>query len=381
MKLALWCSTVALVALIGFVATLIPVMNDAGPFLFAGPGSKKDAYDKDDQDAKDDEGFVEEVASKSDTSSKKPKLPRNSYSAAVSNKKAQQAFFFLRTWDELWQPFCFQLTVGLFDQNKIGGFTQSSIFGAELDVRDSEPFRFYGLFLQVSGAGFQVFVASDQGNHGIAQFTNTQALDLLIEATDTELRFLARPAGSGGAYTLVDALPFTNQTEPLAPGYGMFNIGPKVLVGFDNFCIVKNNPPVPEGIVKTLMHDILQQIGLPLSRAAKAFDGAAVFDNPALATDGIVDLEAAIAAWIAMQPRAAALDTGNSLEKDVVKAIKTGLKQSRKALKSAEKPNLLDLKKPKAPQKVVKAVKASRDEMYRAVRMLAQIGGFLILDE
>ncbi len=182
--------------------------------------------------------------------------PVDRYVFMRAQKKAQGGFAFALLPRDLWGPFRWELTAGLFDPahaNVGPGF-----FCTELDARGTNPLQFYALCVQPVPGGLLVFVSSHLGNHGQLFLAGATIVDLAVEHDGTNLLFQVREAGTPD-YALVAQVPLDPQPFPLLPSIGVSNVGQGAEAGFDNFRVPFNGvSPValtPEQAVVRLIWD------------------------------------------------------------------------------------------------------------------------------
>jgi len=251
--------------------------------------------------------------------------PENRFLRVQSKKKTKPGQMAMRVPCDMWGPFRWEVSGGLYDPNKAAAADQA-IFGTELDGRGPfPPTEFYGISSQVTNGGMNVFAFTHNSPTAIGSnfFAGATEIDFAIEATPTQLVFEARPTGGGG-FTQIATFPFTNQATPLLPSIGAFNLSGKGVIGFDDWRLVSNGtepgtPPAGHVAAREIW-----DVACAISDAGHAVDGIADF--------GAAATQLATAKTLLDQARATAdaLPTNKN-----VKKARKDLKTANKKLDSA----------------------------------------------
>ncbi len=206
--------------------------------------------------------------------------PQDRYLRVQSKKKNKPGRMALVVPCDLWAPFRWEVSGGLYDPDRAAAADQA-IFGTELDGRGAfPPTEFYGVSAQVTSGGLNAFAFTDASSSSIGSqfFAATTEIDFAIEATGTMLVFEARPTGTTD-WTQIAAVPFSNQKTPLLPTVGVFNLSGKGVVGFDDWRLVSNgtepgSPPAGHLAAAEIWH-----AACALVEAGHALDGIPDFST------------------------------------------------------------------------------------------------------
>jgi hypothetical protein len=228
---------------------------------------------------------------------------------------------------DLWGPFEWEITFGVFDESRVGGL-ENAFFGTELDSRGQPTETYFGIYAQPQAAGLLVFGEWEDaatGYHGLNSVTYPGVLvvEARIEHDGTSIRFFSRPKGSTAAFDDLGTVPFSPQPFPLNPAFGVFDFTGNAEVGFDAMRVVSNSaPPAPVSAAHAAVNAVLGAIG---SFAEARYALTVAIPDPAAAS---AHLDTAGAKVEAADAAVAALATGETLKAS---------KKSRKALKKARK--------------------------------------------
>jgi hypothetical protein len=235
---------------------------------------------------------------------------------------------------DMWMPFRWEVTGGVFDPD-YAAQTDGAILGTELDGRGSwPPTIYYGISAQYTGGGLNAYAYTHNSSSPIGShyFAGVTRLEFAIEADGANIMFYARPKGSS-SWTTLGTYPLTNQTVPLNPAMGVFNMDSKGRVGFDDFRLVTNGvSPTPLSSQQTVARLIWESsVGIVGSMhgldGAKPNFGLALTDLPT----SITGLNAAVTACDAI--------TDDKIRKKAKNYIEKAIKKTTKAHNSAEDQN------------------------------------------
>ncbi len=156
----------------------------------------------------------------------------------ISAKKEQNSAEWFETFPiELWAPFTFEITAGLFDPahaNLSGGTFDIDVQSADFM---SAGAQFHSMTVSpLGGGGLSVEAESslDPDNVvGTHDFPGATELDFRFEVVSGMLHFLARKR-SDPTFVDLGAVSLPVQTTPLVPGFGAIDLGHKVRIGFDH---------------------------------------------------------------------------------------------------------------------------------------------------
>lgn len=188
---------------------------------------------------------------------------------------------------DLWGPFRWEATFGVYDASRTAGL-ENTFFGTELNTRGAPTHEYYGIYAHLEGGGVFVIVETDAGVIGSTTYAGVTRVEAVVEHDGQQFLFHARPAGSSGAYDLLATLPYA-QTVPLNPAIGTFNFAGNAEVGFDRLRVVSNSAaPAPVGETHAAVDAIFAAMG-PMAEARYALGedpadtaGAAAFLDGAL---------------------------------------------------------------------------------------------------
>lgn len=229
---------------------------------------------------------------------------------------------------DLWGPFRWQVTFGVFDPARAAGLEQT-YFGTELDARGSEHEDYYGIYAHLQDGGVYVYVEYEESGGGTQSlsgrtYVGVVALDAVIEHDGTDLHFLVRPRGSADPYDEIGTLPLSPQPYPLNPGFGTFDFTGDAEVGFDLMRVVSNSAaPAPVDEAHAAFNAIFGAID-PLAEARYALTAA------------VPDPDAAAAHILAAGPK---LDAANAAVAAISKttAPRKKTRKSRAAIRKAKR--------------------------------------------
>lgn len=220
----------------------------------------------------------------------------------MRSKKAD-ALGFIRLPRDLWPPFRYECTAGVFDASKFDASEGGQVC-VELDGRATDPLKFFGMCGQILSDGINVYGYSDASVVPIAshKFDGAHAIDFAIEADGNTITLLARAVGDPSYMTIADAA-YSDPTFALLPSFGVSGLDKKGAVGFDFLRVTSNgDPPAPT----TLQQDAARAAWTaadPILEAIYSLDGG-MPDAPASGlaiAAGLVALDGADAA-VALLP-------------------------------------------------------------------------------
>lgn len=280
--------------------------------------------------------------------------PKDRYLKVQSKKQDKPGRMAMVIPCDLWGPFRWEVSAGLFDPDKAAAADQS-IFGTELDGRGAfPPTEFYGISAQVTNGGLNVFAYTHNSPSAIGSqfFAGAGEVTFAIESTGAQLLFQARPRGEK-TFTQVATFPFANQQDPLLPSIGVFNLANKGVVGFDEWRLVASSDEPGTPPAGRVASRRIWLAACALAEAGHALDGEPDFSGAAtflLAARNELD---------AARAQADQLATGGKVKKarkDLKKAA-ADLEQAL-ALATAEKKEA----------KAIAAIESALERLFKASR-------------
>lgn len=183
---------------------------------------------------------------------------------------------------ELWAPFRFETSGGLYDLNHPA--TQGR-FCTEIGRTGSPPSQYYGMCANILPGGLQVYAYAHTSGSALGSvvFAGATEVDFAIETSGSGMTFYSRPTGNP-VWVEIATHPFSGQTVPLFPAVGAVGIGKKEVVGFDNFRLVSNSPSPDAQSSEQIVATALWSAADGMLESMHGLDGTAP-DYDAAATD------------------------------------------------------------------------------------------------
>lgn len=224
---------------------------------------------------------------------------------------------------ELWQPFCWQTSAGLYDPNHPA---TRGIFCTEVGRTGSPPSQYFGMCAQVLGGGLNVYAYAHTSGSALGSmlFAGATEVDFKIEATVNTIIFSARPTGDV-SWNQIATHAFSGQAQALFPSIGVSGIGKKQVVGFDNYRVVSNTIPLDPSGTELSVANILWAAADLMIESLHDLDG----NNPDYAT-AATDLAAARAQLNSALTSSAAITNGKLRRKTIDR-----IKKARRRLADA----------------------------------------------
>jgi hypothetical protein len=177
-------------------------------------------------------------SSYSSATGREAKGPVDNFLTISAKKSASNAFGFNRFSRDLWGPFACEVTLGSMDEDHPVVFP--SIMCMEIDVKGSDPLRFFLLCAQPQVNGSMlVYAGSHNGTGDSLVFDNTSEVDLRVTYDGNLFSFWARPRDSGG-YDMVDTIFWTQDDRPFTPSIGASSLTGGAVACFDLMRVTEN---------------------------------------------------------------------------------------------------------------------------------------------
>jgi hypothetical protein len=263
---------------------------------------------------------------------------KDRYLAMRAKKSAVGGFACVQVGRELWAPFRWEVTAGVYDSEHDN--VSPGSFGTELDVRGSDPLQFFAFRVKPvtqPRAGLHVQVESHLSpNHGDLDLAGATGVDLAIEHDGTNLVFTVRETGTS-PWLLLGAIPL-DQRAALLPSLEVSNLGHGAEVGFECARVVANGPspltllPEQQAARDLWDHAVDDALEALYAMDGNAPDLAAVTEDLAAALDGLHDCAADVQA---LEPTKSAKKAAAALQLAQAKLAKASqqLKQNKPQLK------------------------------------------------
>jgi hypothetical protein len=164
------------------------------------------------------------------------RAPKDHYAAFAGKRNASNGFAFSRFSHDLWAPFRYEATAGVYNPRKAAA---SALCRPCIELDERGNFlHFYGVCAQIQPTGIFVYAFSHESNNlGGQLFTGATDVEMAIEADGANMIFQGRPRGSD-TWTTLATIPFAGQTVPLLPAAGAGSMSPGSEVALDNLRIV-----------------------------------------------------------------------------------------------------------------------------------------------
>ena len=226
---------------------------------------------------------------------------KNRYLAFVGGNPRSPGFAFLRFPLQMWGPFRYEFTAGLFNDRAVANAGSANLCTEldELPAMAGDPLQFLVLCATRQAGGFLVFASTNIGfgsptNLPGTRFISGDKVELAVDYTGTQFHFFARPPGSL-TWMEVTTNPFAyDQTMALLPSFGLSNSTMRrAEYGIDDLSIVANGDPpgmlTPEEMISLTLMDGIEKM-IEAAFGLDAFGGD-FFGASALLTEAEADLQ------------------------------------------------------------------------------------------
>lgn len=146
---------------------------------------------------------------------------------------------------DLWAPFRYEGTFGIFDPSRAAGL-ENAFIGLEVNSRGGPNHDYWGIYANPQSGGLLVSGEAQSQGFGSVFFPGATKIDGAIVHDGSNVRFLARESGSGAEFVEVGSVPDV-QAFPLNPAIGTFDFSGNAEAGFDRLRVASNSAP-PEAV-------------------------------------------------------------------------------------------------------------------------------------
>jgi hypothetical protein len=284
------------------------------------------------------------------------------YLGIRAKKKVESAYLVINVPRDLWPPFRYEVTAGLFDPSR--AWTGGGFFCTEVSRIDSNPLDFYDICGQPVASGINVFTADMNGSRKTRLFTGATRVDLAVEHDGTDLVLYARATGEPD-WIEIDRFNRPAGPDPYLGGIGAAQIAFGQEAGFDEFRVVENgSPPSTPSAPDGARESVFQALD-PLVEALHALN-----DTAPDSVQASMDLERAESALAdARTDVDALLVLGKKKLKNPSKTASKKLAKAGKSLAAAAK----KLEANKKARGIVKVLKKAAKAELQAADALHQI--------